>query len=67
MLGDNFLVIQLYWRGKFVYDKGSISYNPPICKSILFLKQRECFDQLVDRIYNIMDLDWDRYKVRLMF
>lgn len=46
---------------------GSMSYDPPMCKKVLFLKERIGFEELIERIYSIMTLDRNRYKVNLVF
>ena len=67
MSSDNCLVIQLYWGGKIIYKKGSISYDPPIPKDALFLTEVVGYDELVDRIYTSMGLDRNSYKISLIY
>lgn len=63
MSNDSALIIQLYWGDKIIYDGGSISYDPPMAQNIIFMEERLNYDQLLDTIYNMMDLDRGRYKL----
>ncbi|XP_027071815.1 uncharacterized protein [Coffea arabica] len=67
MSSNNSLVIHLYWGGKIVYVGGSMLYDPPMPKKVMFLRERVGFDELVDRAYNIMNLDRNKYKISLIF
>ncbi|XP_027070891.1 uncharacterized protein [Coffea arabica] len=67
MSSNNSLVIHLYWGGKIVYVGGSMSYDPPVPKKVMFLRERAGFDELVDRAYNITNLDRNKYKISLIF
>ena len=67
MSSDNCMVLQLYWGGKIIYKKGSISYDPPIPKNVLFLTEVVGYDELVDRIYTSMGLDRNSYKISLIY
>ena len=57
MSKDNRLVIQLYWGGKIVYAGGLVFYDPPMPKNVLFLTEVVEYDELLDRVYNVMGLD----------
>ena len=57
MSSDNCLVIQVYWGGKIINEGGSISYDPSIPKQVLFLTEMVGYDDLVDKIYNLLGLD----------
>ncbi|XP_027107591.1 uncharacterized protein [Coffea arabica] len=61
------IVVLLYWGGKIILSGESIAYDPPICQKVLILKERIGYDELVNRIYNAMKLDRDKFRVHLTF
>ncbi|CDP03974.1 unnamed protein product [Coffea canephora] len=67
MSSDNSLVIQLYWGGKIIYAGGSMFYDPPMPKKVMFLRERVGFNELIDKVYSIMGLDQNRHKISLIF
>ena len=60
-------MMQFYWGGKIVYAGGSISYDPPLPKKVMFLTERVNFDGLVDIVYNMMELNRNTHKINLIF
>lgn len=67
MSDDQTLVIHLYWGGKIVYAGGSMLYDPPMPNKLMFLRERVGYAELMDKIYNIMNLDRNRFKISLLF
>ena len=67
MSSGNCLMMQFYWGGKIVYAGGSISYDPPLPKKVMFLTERVNFDGLVDIVYNMMELNRNTHKINLIF
>ncbi|KAL3529613.1 hypothetical protein ACH5RR_008935 [Cinchona calisaya] len=54
-----------YWEGKVLMQYGSIVYDPPIAKKSLHVRRRVSFNELVNKIFQIMDLDPNRYRLDL--
>ena len=58
-------MIQLLGRENYIIWRVNL-YDPPIPKKVMFITEKICYDELVDKVYNIMDLDWNSHKIGLI-
>ncbi|KAL3529639.1 hypothetical protein ACH5RR_008961 [Cinchona calisaya] len=59
--------ILLYWGGEITYEGGTMSYRPMMSKKLFRINQRISFVELVDKIYEFMEVDREQMKLNIVY